>query len=123
VHCAGCTIKDELFASFEQVLAIADKNGVKYDRIVLENSGVAEPQNIRDSFADAAENGHPALSRVSLSTLVCFCTLNNKLGVSPTSSQDLQGSRSIKHALATRRLPRGFGFLHRYYGNEVDCLR
>ena len=67
---AGCTIQDELFLSFEQVLAIGEKNGVKYDRIVLENSGVAEPQNIRDAFAEAAADGHPVLSRVHLSTLV-----------------------------------------------------
>jgi hypothetical protein len=68
----GCTIQDELFVSFEQVLAIADKNGVQYDRIVLENSGVAEPKNIRDLFIESAEDGHPALNRVNLSTLVCF---------------------------------------------------
>jgi hypothetical protein len=68
--CAGCTIQDELFASFEQVLGLGDKNGVQYDRIVLENSGVAEPQNIRDAFSEARENGHPVMSRVHLSSLV-----------------------------------------------------
>jgi hypothetical protein len=39
----GCNLQDELFASFEQVLALADKRGEPYARIVLENSGVAEP--------------------------------------------------------------------------------
>ena len=39
--------------SFEQVLALADKRGEPYTRIVLENSGVAEPQNIRDKFSEA----------------------------------------------------------------------
>ena len=50
---AGCNIQDELFVSFEQVLALADKRGEPYTRIVLENSGVAEPQNIRDKFSEA----------------------------------------------------------------------
>jgi G3E family GTPase len=39
-------------------------------RIVLENSGVAEPSNIRDQFAEAAAAGHPLLQRVELDTLV-----------------------------------------------------
>jgi G3E family GTPase len=37
---------------------------------VLENSGVAEPQNIRDQFSEAAAAGHPLLQRVELDTLV-----------------------------------------------------
>jgi hypothetical protein len=45
----GCNLQDELFASFEQVLALADKRGEPYARIVLENSGVAEPHVSRDT--------------------------------------------------------------------------
>lgn len=39
-------------------------------RIVLENSGVAEPQNIRDQFNEAMAAGHPLMQRVELDTLV-----------------------------------------------------
>jgi G3E family GTPase len=39
-------------------------------RIVLENSGVAEPQNIRDLFAEEEAKGNPLLDRISLDTLV-----------------------------------------------------
>lgn len=39
-------------------------------RIVLENSGVAEPQNIRDKFTEAVEEGHELASRVYLDTMV-----------------------------------------------------
>ena len=81
---AGCSIQDELFASFEQILGLADKNGVKYDRIVLENSGVAEPQNIRDAFAAAAEEGHPVLKRAHLSTLVRPPLLHTAAGAAAT---------------------------------------
>jgi G3E family GTPase len=38
--------------------------------ILLENSGVAEPGNIRDQFAEAAASGHPLLERIELDTLV-----------------------------------------------------
>ena len=39
-------------------------------RLVLENSGVAEPHAIRDRFADAAAAGHPLLERIRLEGLV-----------------------------------------------------
>ena len=32
---AGCSIADELFTSFEQLLTLADRKGVKYDRYVV----------------------------------------------------------------------------------------
>lgn len=39
-------------------------------RFVLENSGVAEPQKIRDKFSDAIAEGHPLTSRIQLDTMV-----------------------------------------------------
>jgi G3E family GTPase len=39
-------------------------------RIILENSGVAEPQNIRDAFNEAMALGNPITSRIYLDTLV-----------------------------------------------------
>ncbi|KAK9866837.1 hypothetical protein WJX84_011588 [Apatococcus fuscideae] len=68
--CACCSIQEELFGSFEKLLTIADQKGVKYDRFVLENSGVAEPQNLRDKFNDALASGHPLMSRIRLDTMV-----------------------------------------------------
>ena len=107
---AGCSIADELFTSFDQLLKLADRKGVTYDRyvpsdhfplglsavyiaagkttlctgsvlctqsnlsvsdrFVLENSGVAEPQNIRDKFSEAIASGHPLMSRIQLDTMV-----------------------------------------------------
>jgi G3E family GTPase len=37
---------------------------------VLENSGVAEPKNIRDKFAEAIAAGNPVMDRLELDTLV-----------------------------------------------------
>ncbi|PSC76572.1 cobalamin biosynthesis isoform A [Micractinium conductrix] len=68
--CACCSIADELFGSFENLLQLSDKRGIPYDRIILENSGVAEPQNIRDQFNDALASNHPLMKRIFLDTLV-----------------------------------------------------
>jgi len=68
--CACCSIADELFDSFENLLNIAKKRGITYDRIVLENSGVAEPQNIRDQFNEARALGHPLVDKVYLDTMI-----------------------------------------------------
>lgn len=68
--CACCNLQDELFASFEQVLDLADRRGQPYARIILENSGVAEPQNIRDKMSEAEAAGHPLMQKVELDTLV-----------------------------------------------------
>ena len=66
----GCSIADELFDSFENLLKVAERRGITYDRIVLENSGVAEPQNIRDQFNEAYALGHPLTRRVHLDTMI-----------------------------------------------------
>lgn len=39
-------------------------------RFVLENSGVAEPQNLRDAFSEAVLEGHPVMSRIYLDNMV-----------------------------------------------------
>lgn len=36
----------------------------------MENSGIAEPQNIRDSFAEAMADNHPLLKKIELANLI-----------------------------------------------------
>lgn len=66
----GCSIADELMDSFEQLLRVGARRNIQYDRIILENSGVAEPQNIRDQFNEAIAMGHPLMSKIHLDSLV-----------------------------------------------------
>jgi len=72
--CACCSIQDELFDSFRQMLTLSDRRGKPFDAIVLENSGVAEPRNIRDLFQDARQSPDAArravAGRVALANLV-----------------------------------------------------
>ena len=69
-RCLCCSLSDELFASLQKLLSRAKKKRVKYDAIVVENSGVAEPNNIRDQFQEAMLVRHPLLERVWLKTMV-----------------------------------------------------
>jgi len=39
-------------------------------RMILENSGVAEPRNILQRFTDAEQDGHPLQARIRLDSLV-----------------------------------------------------
>lgn len=59
-----------MFDSFENLLKVAERRGITYDRIVLENSGVAEPQNIVDQFNEACALGHPLTRRIHLDTMI-----------------------------------------------------
>ena len=46
-------------------------------RLVLENSGVAEPQKLRDKFNEAIEDGHPIMDRIRLNTMVLASSIVN----------------------------------------------
>lgn len=54
------SIQDELFDSFQQLITLAQRRGAPFDAFILENSGVAEPRNIRDVFQEAATSADPA---------------------------------------------------------------
>ena len=43
---AGCSIQDELFGSFEQLLALADEKGATYDRCALQHAAVLSCQSL-----------------------------------------------------------------------------
>ena len=51
---AGCSLQDELFASFEQLLALADEKGTTYDRCEHSSSAVSAP--LLDSALHPAES-------------------------------------------------------------------
>jgi G3E family GTPase len=48
----------------------ATVKGYRFDRILIELSGVAEPKNIRGEFQSAIAEGHPAFDAVELSTVI-----------------------------------------------------
>jgi len=68
--CICCTMADELFTTLSQLSAVSAARGYRYDHIVVEATGVAEPRSVRDQFQDAAAAGMPLLDEVELDTLV-----------------------------------------------------
>lgn len=89
--CACCNLQEELFASIKTIVDNADQRGEPFARIVLENSGVAEPQSIRDKFTEAAADGNPILERVELDTLVtvvdCSTFLKDYVSRTPVAAR------------------------------------
>ena len=68
--CVCCSMADELFTTLAELAAVSSMKGYKYDHIVIEATGIAEPRSIRDQFQDAEAAGMPLMEEVELSTLV-----------------------------------------------------
>ena len=68
--CACCSAGDDFFAALAQLVSAAFMRGVKYDHIVFEASGVAEPKLLRAMFQDAEAAGWPLMRMVCLESMV-----------------------------------------------------
>ena len=69
---------------------------------VLENSGVAEPQNIRDKFNEAYIVGHPVTERVVLDTMVTIVDAGELVCDVRGSLTELLQSQNMSEFLLTR---------------------
>ena len=69
-RCVCCSLSDELFVSLQKLLVRAKRKKTSYDLVVVENSGIAEPNNIRSQFHEAALTKHPLLDRMFLHAMV-----------------------------------------------------
>ena len=67
--CVCCSMADELFTTLAELAAVSSMKGYKYNHIVIEATGIAEPRSIRDQFQDAEAAGMPLMEEVELSTL------------------------------------------------------
>ena len=68
--CACCSVSDELFQSLDRMVARAEERGAPFDHIVIESSGVAEPQQMRERFQEAILEGVGLMDLVQLHTMV-----------------------------------------------------
>ena len=68
--CVCCSMADELFTTLAELAAVSSMKGYRYNHIVIEATGIAEPRSIRDQFQDAEAAGMPLMEEVELSTLV-----------------------------------------------------
>ena len=56
--CVCCTLAEDLLASVTRLVTLSDLKGYKYDHIIVECSGIAEPRKIRDLFQEAEDFGN-----------------------------------------------------------------
>lgn len=70
--CACCSISGELLSSVSELMTLSDlrQQDEKFDHIVIEMSGVAEPRSVRNIFQEAMMYNMPLMDRVRLDTLV-----------------------------------------------------
>jgi G3E family GTPase len=70
--CACCSISGELLSSVSELMTLSDlrQEDEKFDHIVIEMSGVAEPRSVRNIFQEAMMYDMPLMDRVRLDTLV-----------------------------------------------------
>ncbi|KAL7526194.1 hypothetical protein ACHAXR_001370, partial [Thalassiosira sp. AJA248-18] len=70
--CACCSISGELLSSVSELMTLSDmrQEDERFDHIVIEMSGVAEPRSVRNIFQEAMMYDMPLMERVSLDTLV-----------------------------------------------------
>jgi len=67
--CVCCSLADDLFNSIAEILARSSK-GRGFDHLVVELSGVSEPEAIRQNWRMAREIGHPAALRSEVARVV-----------------------------------------------------
>jgi G3E family GTPase len=70
--CACCSLSGELLTSVSELITLTDlrNDEEKFDHIVIEMSGVAEPRSVRNIFQEAIMYDMPLMERVKLDTLV-----------------------------------------------------
>ncbi|KAL7517950.1 hypothetical protein ACHAWX_002821 [Stephanocyclus meneghinianus] len=70
--CACCSLSGELLTSVSELLTLSDlrHDDDKFDHIVVEMSGVAEPRSVSNIFQEAIMYDMPLMERVRLDTLV-----------------------------------------------------
>ena len=68
--CVCCSAGDDLFQALAKLLGLAKRRGYAYERLVVESSGVAEPQNLRDRFQEADLLGLPISRLVRMDHMI-----------------------------------------------------
>ena len=78
--CVCCSLADELLGSVAEVVTLSDMRSMSgnddngksnaFDHIVIELSGVSEPQAVRANFQEACMYGMPLMERVRLDTMI-----------------------------------------------------
>ena len=77
--CACCSAGDDLFSALAELVSSSFIRGIKYDFIVFEASGVAEPRLLRAMFQEAEAEGWPLMRCIRLESMVTVVDSSNFL--------------------------------------------
>ena len=64
--CACCSLSDELLSSVDRLLG----NKLRFDALVIEMSGVADPVSIQNNWKKAKAEGNPIVDKAEISQVV-----------------------------------------------------
>lgn len=86
--CACCSISGELLSSVSELMTLSDMRheDERFDHIVIEMSGVAEPRSVRNIFQEAMMYDMPLMDRVRIDTLVTVVDCSTYLDYLRSSS-------------------------------------
>jgi G3E family GTPase len=68
--CVCCSLAEDLVISIAKLVTISDAKQERYDHIVVECSGIAEPRKMRELFQEAEDYDSPMLYNIKLDTLI-----------------------------------------------------
>jgi len=90
--CACCSVSDELFTACEQILEIGRKRGEPFDHLMIELSGVAEPQMVKNNFLAARARGERVAKELNISSVVTL--VDTSVFVEEWMTQETLGERA-----------------------------
>ena len=99
--CVCCTLAEDLIASVSKLVSLSELKGTRYNHIVVECSGIAEPRKIRDLFQQAEDYGFELLQKVRLDTLVTVVDATTFLQLFGTDA-DLATHRALAFSEGSR---------------------
>lgn len=94
--CVCCTLAEDLIASVSKLISMSDLKGTRYDHIVVECSGIAEPRKIRDMFQQAEDYKLELLKKVRLDTLITLVDATVFLNLFGTDA-DIAANRKLAY--------------------------
>lgn len=68
--CICCSAGDEMFSALGELISLSYMKATRYDHVLIESSGVAEPRLVRDAFQDAEAAGFQVMQAVRLARMV-----------------------------------------------------
>lgn len=95
--CICCSLAEDLIASISKLVTMSEVKGQRYDHILVECSGIAEPKRIRDFFQQATDYNLDIMTKIQLDTMITLVDAPSFFQLFGTEA-DLKGNRDLAYA-------------------------